>query len=1087
MYISSLFRRRNKILMKAIDENDIEKVRKLIEQGANLNIQYEEWDNETPLIRSLKKGHDEIANLLLDNGAMVDVPLIRNYWGDVEKGTCALFEAVIRNKYDIVKKMISQGAKLNVELDNKTALGIALGGEYTEIAKLLIDNGADYSDVGIWDEHKYIPILDYYVLERPSDPDILLIFEAIKRKEEEKKGIMQEIRDTSIMKLHNKFNKDGVNRFSNKAIEAYVDVKTKGYISNIKELDNKDIDDLLELYNYKEPVENKDPADEITQEEIRQLNKSKPIYIRGFRYTSYNSKPKHNETAAIAEIRKLLRQKGKPTLTKIKGVKTGRYAQCFSMANYGSVRPFVDVGVGAILTKKKKVRLAASTCMCSAYKKNMDAIAVSERKGCGSKRDRENMPVYKKIDNMLKNKKWQIKASRYDEVIMDVSDEDIKFIFFSNNSNYYKLHAIYLQRKYKELSGRTLPIFKYRVNRKDCFIKKDFTNEEIVAMLKDVLIDNFNSANWNYDLFVTFNDELNQIPGYRDFVNKFLLRNDAFDLYSRGIYSTNNFIESYGMINKAKYIGLVLGKDKQKEYIKMSFDNIKVYNTLEFMAELKQLEIDEEMKAFLEPKINSIKCELIKKSGCIESNSEDKNIYFKYKNVYKEKEDDIYTSLICAIEEKDKQRVLQILGDIQDVNVIDKKTGSLALTEAIRVGDFELVKLLVNEYNADVNKKDGIGYTPISLARGRKDIKKFLIDRGAECNLYEKGDIYSLNPGEFLGGLLRRCWYTACSLWFACSSILMFVNYVCHGIIHGIMYGMGYAIRKFHNYMKILRAPVAYFCTKGLAGEKIVKLLLKVGFSPNKTLYGKRPLMIILDRCAHMKWSAETDAEFKEIQDCLSRNIELLVKYGADVSYRDNSGYSPLEKAIQCGFFATAKFLVQKGADVNGKSNGTSFIMTPRNWPSLLMMASRKRNYDMVIFLIRHGANFEYSYIPNLFRDDRPSALGGVEAGILCAIYNEDKDKLNEMFNYYKCRPDYLKNRWIGDGRPEPPESFMYVLKIYVLPKVQDKQIRDQLKNFMDEKETKTREVSRGPDKQSTLLDIHKEEEPRKAGPSIVR
>ena len=49
MYMSSSLFRRNKILMEAIDENDIEKVKELIEQGANLNIQYEEWDNETPL------------------------------------------------------------------------------------------------------------------------------------------------------------------------------------------------------------------------------------------------------------------------------------------------------------------------------------------------------------------------------------------------------------------------------------------------------------------------------------------------------------------------------------------------------------------------------------------------------------------------------------------------------------------------------------------------------------------------------------------------------------------------------------------------------------------------------------------------------------------------------------------------------------------------------------------------------------------------------------------------------------------------------------------------------------------------------
>ena len=53
------------------------------------------------------------------------------------------------------------------------------------------------------------------------------------------------------------------------------------------------------------------------------------------------------------------------------------------------------------------------------------------------------------------------------------------------------------------------------------------------------------------------------------------------------------------------------------------------------------------------------------------------------------------------------------------------------------------------------------------------------------------------------------------------------------------------------------------------------------------------------------------------------------------------------------------------------------------------------------------------------------------------------------MLSYYKDRPDYLENVSILAGSPEPSTSFMYVLEKYVLPNVQDEQIKDLLKNFM--------------------------------------
>ena len=79
---------------------------------------------------SCEKGYYDIAKLLIDNGA--DVQIRENY---------AIRCASVNGQYDIAKLLIDNGA--DVTADDNYSIKMASGSGYYNIVKLLIDNGAD--------------------------------------------------------------------------------------------------------------------------------------------------------------------------------------------------------------------------------------------------------------------------------------------------------------------------------------------------------------------------------------------------------------------------------------------------------------------------------------------------------------------------------------------------------------------------------------------------------------------------------------------------------------------------------------------------------------------------------------------------------------------------------------------------------------------------------------------------------------------------------------------------------------------------------------------------------------------------------
>lgn len=122
-------------LFEAIDEgNGVYKVRKLLEEGANVNERNEYGD--TPLIWAAGDGNPEIVGLLVEKGADVNAC---NKFGDTP-----LFEAVWDGNTETVELLLLEKADVNArDMHDTTPLHAAARMDKTEIAGLLLKRGAD--------------------------------------------------------------------------------------------------------------------------------------------------------------------------------------------------------------------------------------------------------------------------------------------------------------------------------------------------------------------------------------------------------------------------------------------------------------------------------------------------------------------------------------------------------------------------------------------------------------------------------------------------------------------------------------------------------------------------------------------------------------------------------------------------------------------------------------------------------------------------------------------------------------------------------------------------------------------------------
>jgi len=123
-------------LFMAIQNDNIETSKLLIELGANVNIEQEEMKC-FPLHLASSNNFLDIVDLLIENGATVDCQDPRGY--------TPLFMASSEGYWDCVQKLIKGGADVNYRSlgDYTTAIYHAASSNRVTVVQLLLENGAD--------------------------------------------------------------------------------------------------------------------------------------------------------------------------------------------------------------------------------------------------------------------------------------------------------------------------------------------------------------------------------------------------------------------------------------------------------------------------------------------------------------------------------------------------------------------------------------------------------------------------------------------------------------------------------------------------------------------------------------------------------------------------------------------------------------------------------------------------------------------------------------------------------------------------------------------------------------------------------
>lgn len=126
-------------LYLAIDTENKELIKFLIEKGANVNFEdYDcgqadcSGDSSSPLIKAVRAGNKEIVEMLLDNGAEIDLEV---YSGD-DLAMSALRAAIEKNNKDMIDLLLKRGSK-----------DIAIALARPDLLTILLKNGADINAV----------------------------------------------------------------------------------------------------------------------------------------------------------------------------------------------------------------------------------------------------------------------------------------------------------------------------------------------------------------------------------------------------------------------------------------------------------------------------------------------------------------------------------------------------------------------------------------------------------------------------------------------------------------------------------------------------------------------------------------------------------------------------------------------------------------------------------------------------------------------------------------------------------------------------------------------------------------------------
>ncbi|XP_030835495.1 ankyrin repeat domain-containing protein 17 isoform X5 [Strongylocentrotus purpuratus] len=122
-------------LMEASMDGHVEVARLLLDHGAQVNMPADSF--ESPLTLAACGGHVKLASLLIERGANIEEVN--------DEGYTPLMEAAREGHEEMVALLLAQGANINAQTEEtqETALTLACCGGFLEVAKFLIEVGAD--------------------------------------------------------------------------------------------------------------------------------------------------------------------------------------------------------------------------------------------------------------------------------------------------------------------------------------------------------------------------------------------------------------------------------------------------------------------------------------------------------------------------------------------------------------------------------------------------------------------------------------------------------------------------------------------------------------------------------------------------------------------------------------------------------------------------------------------------------------------------------------------------------------------------------------------------------------------------------
>jgi ankyrin repeat protein len=121
---------------RLVDDNDVAKLKKLIEEGFDVNERITST-GETALYRASFRGHIELVKLLLQHGAKVNLTTYQ--------GFSPLFVAAQENHENVVTLLLEAGGEVNSDaaMFGLTALMAAINKNHPPICKILLNAGAN--------------------------------------------------------------------------------------------------------------------------------------------------------------------------------------------------------------------------------------------------------------------------------------------------------------------------------------------------------------------------------------------------------------------------------------------------------------------------------------------------------------------------------------------------------------------------------------------------------------------------------------------------------------------------------------------------------------------------------------------------------------------------------------------------------------------------------------------------------------------------------------------------------------------------------------------------------------------------------